>query len=81
MAALGTQLLDNQTGVFSEAREFLLSAAMAGAIATGDRAAALKLWNSHKEALGAKAAQPLLRLLRCQSGPGCVADFAAYERR
>jgi spermidine synthase len=81
MASLGAKLLETQTGIFSEAREFLLSAAMTGAIAGGNRAAALALWRSQQEALGARAAQPLFRLLRCHAGSGCSADFASRERR
>lgn len=80
MSALGARLLETQTGIFAEAREYLLAAAMTGAIVGNDRANALVLWQAQQGALGAKASQPLFRLLRCQGNPDCASDFAGYER-
>jgi spermidine synthase len=82
MAELGTLLLETQTDLRSEAREFLLMAAMTGHIAAGGRARAEELWRAYAGVLSpAAAASPAFRLLRCQAGPGCAEAFAAYAGR
>ena len=81
MAALGSRLLETQEHLGSEARAYLLMAAMTGLVARGEGAAALALWRTHAERLR-DADHPAFRLLRCHAArEGCAGDFAAYADR
>ena len=78
MASLSEELLRTQTEIGAEAREYLLMAAMAGRVSSGDGAAALSLWREHRERVRAPAS-PVFRLLRCHAAPeGCAEDFRAH---
>jgi hypothetical protein len=75
MAEDGAQLLATQPALGAEPREYLLVAAMAGHLAMGDKAAALKLWSTHGKDIRS-ADRPVFRLLRCHADPaGCAAAF------
>jgi predicted membrane-bound spermidine synthase len=75
-AALATALLGSQSDAGSEAREFLLAAAMAGHVASGDAPAALAEWRRHASQLR-KRDSIVFRLLRCQAARAdCAAEFA-----
>ena len=77
MASHASHLLATQGALGAEPREYLLLAAMAGHIATGDKAAALKLWDTHARQLRSPG-QPALRLLRCHADPtGCRPAFSS----
>jgi spermidine synthase len=81
MAELGARLLEKQTELGAEAREYLLLAAMAGHIANRNRAAALELWRAQQKQIRAPWS-PAFRLLRCHAqSAGCEADFRAYAER
>src|SRR5258708_6702534 len=67
-----------ETGL--EAREYLLMAAMTGYVATGNREAALRVWQAHGER-ARKVAAPAFRLLRCHARlDDCAGEFAQPER-
>ncbi|MDX1377106.1 MAG: hypothetical protein R3357_16190, partial [Burkholderiales bacterium] len=66
MAALGEDLLETQPSLSSEAREYLLQAAMSGALAERDPARAAALWDRYAPGL-LRARAPALRLLRCHA--------------
>jgi spermidine synthase len=74
-------LLDKSIGLGAEAREYLLMAAMAGALAQGRRDEARALWDAHAPLLRAAAAEPVFRLLRChaQRGAPCAQAFRPYS--
>jgi hypothetical protein len=75
-ASLAAALLATQSEAGGEAREFLLEAAMAGYIASGEPAAALAQWRSHAAQLR-KRDSAAFRLLRCHAGRAdCAAEFA-----
>ena len=80
-AALASELLQTQTELSSDAREYLLSAAMAGYIAAGEPAPAMALWRKYEEQL-ARPGKAVFRLLRCHAGRGdpaaCARAFAPY---
>ncbi|HEX6297694.1 MAG TPA: hypothetical protein VFZ74_14045 [Burkholderiales bacterium] len=81
MAALGSRLLDTQTELGLDAREYLLMAAMTGYVAQGEGRAAVELWRKHRERIRG-AASPAFRLLRCHAErSSCVDDFRAYAER
>jgi spermidine synthase len=81
MAEIGARLLEKQTELGAEAREYLLLAAMAGHIANRNHAAALELWRAQQKQIRAPWS-PAFRLLRCHAqGAGCEADFRAYAER
>ena len=76
MAEHASQLLATQSALGAEPREYLLLAAMAGHVAQGDGAAALKLWNTHEKQLRSRE-RPAFRLLRCHAErAGCAAAFS-----
>jgi hypothetical protein len=85
-AAAATQaetLLATQQPLSADGREFLLAAAMAGAIASGDAKRARTLWEHYAPSLPlAATGRPLMRLLRCHAARGeqaeCAAAFARY---
>jgi hypothetical protein len=79
MAGYAEALLAAQEALGSEAREYLLMAAMAGRIAAREPQRALALWNAHSARV--RAQSPAFRLLRCHAGPGCSAAFTAYAER
>ena len=67
-----------ETGL--EARDYLLMAAMTGYVASGNRDAALRVWQAHGER-ARKLAAPAFRLLRCHARVAdCAGDFAQPER-
>jgi hypothetical protein len=80
MAELAAPLMAPEQPLVVEAREYLLLAALAGHVASGDKAAALELWKKHGE--GARAARPVYRLLRCHAErASCAAAFEDYAER
>jgi predicted membrane-bound spermidine synthase len=85
MGELGASLLGTQTELRSEAREYLLMAAMAGSIAARKKPRALELWSEHAPQLSRVASSPAFRLLRCHAEPAggeaCAAAFRAYAER
>ncbi len=66
MAALAEGLLATQSELNNTSREYLLTAAMAGAIRAGDRGSALRLWQHYAPRI-ANSATPLFRLLRAHA--------------
>ena len=81
MAELASSLLETQRELLSDAREYLVLAGMTGAVASGDRAKALELWNKHYAQLRSPS-RPALRLLRCHAErERCASAFAAYAER
>jgi hypothetical protein len=85
MGELGASLLATQTELVSEAREYLLMAAMAGFIAARKKERALELWSEHAAQLVRVASSPAFRLLRCHAEPAggeaCAAAFRSYAER
>jgi predicted membrane-bound spermidine synthase len=85
MGELGASLLATQTELRSEAREYLLMAAMAGSIAARKKPRALELWSEHAPQLSRVASSPAFRLLRCHAeaagDEACAAAFRAYAER
>ncbi len=80
MAELAAPLIASEQPLVVEAREYLLLAALAGNVASGDKAAALELWKKHGE--GTRAARPVYRLLRCHAErASCAAAFRDYAER
>ena len=66
--------------LLAEAREYLLLAALAGHVASGNKPKALELWGSHSPLV--RVSQPAFRLLRCHADPvGCAAAFRRYAER
>src|SRR3989442_13501622 len=82
---LGASLLATQTELRSEARKYLLMAAMAGSTAARNKARALELWSDHAAQLSGVASSPAFRLLRCHAEPAggeaCAAAFRTYAER
>jgi hypothetical protein len=84
MAELGARLLGNERPYGSEAREYLLMAAMTGYIAERKPERALELWRAHATAIPRAAATPAFRLLRCHAqndARACADDFSLYAER
>ena len=80
MAELAGGLLRSQGEVVTEAREYLLLAALAGHVALGENRRAIELWEAHSEDV--RDGLPAFRLLRCRAEPaGCAAAFADYRFR
>jgi spermidine synthase len=80
MAGYAESLLSAQEDFASEAREYLLMAAMSARIASREPERALALWNSHSGRV--RAQSPAFRLLRCHAqGADCAQAFAAYAER
>jgi len=81
MAEHAAQLLASTPELGTEAREYLVLAALSGNLAAGNKSAALELWSAQKANLRAPAA-PALRLLRCHAdAASCEAEFRAYAER
>ena len=81
MAGHARELLDTTPELATDAREYLVLAALSGSVAGGDRPAALELWRAQKTRLRAPAA-PALRLLRCHAEAAtCAAEFRLYAER
>jgi spermidine synthase len=79
MADLATPLLAEKQPV-PDAGEYLLLAALAGHVASGDRKKALELWDSYSSTV--RVTRPAFRLLRCHAdGMGCALAFRAYAER
>ena len=80
MAELSVSLLGEQQTLVSEAREYLLLAALTGYVASGAKPKALELWGSYSPSV--RVTQPAFRLLRCHADPaGCGKAFRAYAER
>ncbi|HEX5766885.1 MAG TPA: hypothetical protein VFX94_01515, partial [Burkholderiales bacterium] len=80
MAELAVRLMALDKPLIADAREYLLLAAMAGYVASGDSASALELWTKYGE--GARAARPAFRLLRCHAERStCANAFSGYAER
>ena len=69
MAETGRTLLDQAQGLPPDAISYLVSVAMLGSLAQGDRAGALQLWSRYETALGTRD-DLLLRLLVAESQAG-----------
>jgi spermidine synthase len=86
MAELGARLLSSERPFGSEAREYLLMAAMAGYLGEHQPGRALELWRAQVASIPRAAATPAFRLLRCHAqkkddSGSCAADFSAYAER
>jgi hypothetical protein len=85
MGELASLLLDTQQELSSEAREYLVTAAMAGWIGSGSAVRAREVWRSQIASLPQAAGTPALRLLRCHAEPGgaaaCAQLFAPFAAR
>ncbi len=82
MAALAEELLATQREISNEAREYLVAAALAGHVASGERARAVALWDAQKKELRSAVDAPVFRLLRCHAArERCPAEFEAYADR
>ena len=80
MAELGASLIAGAEPLAADAREYLLLAALAGHIASGDKPGALALWERYGR--GTRAGRPAFRLLRCHAqGADCAEAFRAYAER
>jgi predicted membrane-bound spermidine synthase len=80
MAVIAENLLATEVGLATEAREYLLMAAMSGRLASREPGQALRLWQEHSARV--RASTPAFRLLRCHAEQaGCAAEFAAYAVR
>jgi spermidine synthase len=80
MAELAAPIVASERPLLADAREYLLLAALAGSVASGDKAKALELWKKYGQ--GTRAARPAFRLLRCHADPAtCAEAFAAYAER
>jgi len=73
MGAYATTLLATEREAGREARDYLLLAAMAGHLASGDRAAALEVWQKYAPA-GRQRDSVAFRLLRCHARADDCAD-------
>jgi len=81
MAALARALLESQRELSSDAREYLLTAGMAGHIAAREPQRARELWERHAKTLRGLE-RPLYRLLYCHAdAAGCAGAFARYAGR
>ncbi|HEX6155862.1 MAG TPA: hypothetical protein VFZ54_07555, partial [Burkholderiales bacterium] len=80
MAEIAASLLGEQQTLVSDAREYLLLAALTGYVASGARPKALELWGSYSPSV--RVTRPAFRLLRCHADPaGCGNAFRAYAER
>jgi hypothetical protein len=80
MAELAAPLVASEQQMIVDAREYLLLAALAGYVASGEKAKALELWD--KYGAGSRAAKPAFRLLRCHADRATCADaFRDYAER
>jgi hypothetical protein len=80
MAEIAAALLGEQQQLVSDAREYLVLAALTGYIASGAKPKALELWGSYSPSV--RVTRPAFRLLRCQADPaGCTKAFRAYAER
>ena len=81
MAAHARALLESQTELSLDAREYLLTAGMAGHIAAREPQRAQELWQCHAKSMRGLD-RPLFRLLYCHAdAAGCAAAFARYKER
>jgi hypothetical protein len=89
MAELAGQLLAGTSELNAESREYLWMAGLAGYVAAGDKAGALRLWALYAAPLAKSAPKAVFRLLRChaQAGDpvtraaGCAAEFAEFAAK
>jgi spermidine synthase len=80
MAELAAPLVASEHPMVVDAREYVLLAALAGYVASGEKARALELWA--KYGVGTRAARPAFRLLRCHADPeSCAEAFRDYAER
>ncbi|MEA3192495.1 MAG: spermidine synthase [Betaproteobacteria bacterium] len=82
MGALGEELLASQQELSNEAREYLLTVALAGHVANAEPSRAVALWDAQKNEIRNTAGAPGYRLLRCHAErERCAAEFRAYADR
>ena len=89
MADLGARLIATTPELGADAREYLIMAAMTGAVAAGRHAQARELWDAQvkrQSRLGGQSSfqqlgQPAFRLLRCHAQPGASAAQCAHALR
>ncbi|HUQ25826.1 MAG TPA: hypothetical protein VM140_09155 [Burkholderiales bacterium] len=82
MGALGEELLATQRELSNEAREYLLTVALAGHITNGEPSRAVALWDAQKDEIRNTAGAPAYRLLRCHAErQRCAAEFRSYADR
>jgi predicted membrane-bound spermidine synthase len=80
MAELAAPLISAEEPLIADAREYLLLVALAGYLASGDKAKALELWQLYGS--GTRAARPAFRLLRCHAEAStCAEAFRDYAER
>jgi hypothetical protein len=83
MAELASDLLSTQTELNTDSREYLLTAAMAGYVASGAPEHARTLWGYYAKQIPRGATKPVFRLLRCHASAGsredCSNVFSAYN--
>src|SRR6185503_2917303 len=80
MAEIAASLLGEHQALVSDAREYLLLAALTGYVASGAKPKALELWGSYSPSV--RVTRPAFRLLRCHADPaGCAKAFRAYAER
>src|SRR3954468_1622301 len=80
MATVAEGLLGSEIVLATEAREYLLVAAMSGRLASHEPREALRLWRDHSGRV--RASSPAFRLLRCHAErTSCAAEFADYAVR
>jgi spermidine synthase len=81
MAEHATALLGTQSEAGAEARDYLVMAAMTGALAGGDARGALEAWKANGAQLRHRDA-PVFRLLRCHAmRADCAQEFARQAAR
>ena len=80
MAEIAGSLLGEQQTLVSDAREYLVLAALTGYVASGAKPKALELWGSYSPSV--RVTRPAFRLLRCHADPaGCSKAFRVYAER
>ncbi len=78
-AELAGRLLESQPDLSADAREYLVTAAMTGHLASGARERARAVWDRHAKQQIRHLERPLFRLLYCHADPGgCRETFAPY---
>ncbi len=89
MADIAGVLLAENAELNSESREYLWMAGLAGHVAAGDRAGALRLWDLYEATMGKSAPKAAFRLLRCHAanedpalrGAACAGQFSRFALR
>ena len=81
MAEIAASLLGEQQTLVSEAREYLLLAAMTGYVASGAKPKALELWGSYSPSVRASRARPSACCAATPTRPAARKAFRAYAER